>query len=127
MSRSIFRVATTTGLLFGALALAACKAPPMDEQEQAGADAQQAAEQAAAPAQESAVDAPPVGSCDSTQVQGLVGQAYTDALGEQARGDAHAQQVRTLKPDDITTMEFIGERLNIELDEKGVVSAVRCG
>lgn len=108
------------------LALTACEGPPPDEQEQVVAEAQQAAEAAATPAPQG-TDAPPVGDCDATQVQGLVGQPYTDTLGDQARQDASAQQLRVLKPDDITTMEFVGERLNIELDENGTVSGVRCG
>ena len=44
-----------------------------------------------------------------------------------AQQDASARELRVLKPDDMTTMEFVGERLNIEVDEKGVVSGLRCG
>ncbi|MDV3467253.1 I78 family peptidase inhibitor [Stenotrophomonas sp. C3(2023)] len=112
-----------------ALLLAACSAPPPDEQEAVSTEAQQAADAAAAPADEAgkATEAPPVGSCDASQAQGLVGQTYTDALGSQAQQDASAQELRVLRPDDMTTMEFVGERLNVELDEKNVVSGVRCG
>lgn len=111
------------------LLLGACNAPPMDEQEAAGTHAQKAAEEAAAPADTigKATEAPPVGNCDATQVQSLVGQAYSDGIGAQAQQDASARQLRVLKPDDMTTMEFVGERLNIEVDEKGVVTGLRCG
>ena len=116
-------------LLPTVLLLGACKAPPMDEQDAVAAHAQKAAEEAAAPADASgkATEAPPVGECDATQVQSLIGQAYTEDLGNQAKQDANANEVRVLKPTDMTTMEFIGERLNIEVDEKGVISGVRCG
>lgn len=112
-----------------ALVLAACSAPPMDEQDAATAQAQQAAEQAAAPTDASgkATEAPPVGSCDATQVQSLVGQPSSDAVARQAQQDAGAREVRTLGPQDMTTMEFVGERLNIEVDAKGVITGVRCG
>ena len=60
-------------------------------------------------------------------MQSLVGQPYSDAIGAQAQQDASARQLRVLKPDDMTTMEFVGERLNIEVDEKGVVTGLRCG
>ncbi|WP_256202363.1 I78 family peptidase inhibitor, partial [Stenotrophomonas pictorum] len=70
---------------------------------------------------------PPVGSCDASQVQGLVGQTWSEAMQAQAKDDAGASEVRVLKPNQPVTMEFIGERLNIELDEKGLVSGVRCG
>ncbi len=109
------------------LSLAACSAPAPDEQEAVGAQAQQAAEQAAAPAPDSAPEPPPIGSCDATQVQSLVGQTLTDALSEQAKHDAGAKQVRTLLPNQAVTMEFNGERLNIEVDDKQVVKSVRCG
>ena len=84
-------------------------------------------EQAAVADAQAGTEPPPVGNCDATQVQGLVGQAYTDETGEQARDDAAAQQLRVLRPGDMTTMDFVGERLNIELDEKGNISGVRCG
>ena len=116
-------------LLPATLLLAACSAPPMDEQDAVTAEAQQAAQQAAAPADDAgkATEAPPIGSCDATQVQSLVGQAYTDTLGSQAQQDAGARELRVLRPRDMTTMEFIGERLNIEVDAKDMVSGVRCG
>ncbi|NIJ70202.1 I78 family peptidase inhibitor [Xanthomonas sp. 60] len=112
-----------------ALVLAACSAPPMDEQDAATAQAQQAAQQAAAPtdATGKATEAPPVGSCDATQVQSLIGQPSSDAVARQAQQDAGAREVRTLGPQDMTTMEFVGERLNIEVDAKGVITGVRCG
>ena len=111
------------------LLLAACSAPPMDEQDAVTAKAQQAAEQAAAPtdATGKATEAPPVGSCDATQVQSLIGQPTSDAVARQAQQDAGAKDVRTLGPDDMTTMEFVGERLNLEVDAKGVITGVRCG
>lgn len=120
----------TTGLLAALSAmvlLTACDSPPADEQDAARAQAQQAAEAAATPDPDAAVVAPPVGTCDASQVQGLVGQPFNDALLDQAKQDASAQQVRVLKPDTITTMEFVGERLNLEVDDKGVIRDVRCG
>ncbi len=122
---SIMAVALVPTLLL----LGACKAPPMDEQEAVGTHAQKAAEEAASPTDTTgkATEAPPVGNCDATQVQSLIGQAYTDDIGAQAQQDAGARDLRVLKPDDVTTMEFVGERLNIELDEKSVITGLRCG
>ena len=61
-------------LLPAVLALTACQAPALDEQDSATAHAQQAAEAAKAPADEAgkATEAPPVGTCDASQVQSLV-------------------------------------------------------
>ena len=105
------------------LALSACTKPAPEEQDEALNQSQQAAQAAAAPAEAT----PPPSTCDASQVQGLVGQTYTEAMQAQAKEDAGASDVRVLKPNQPVTMEFIGERLNIELDEKGAVSGVRCG
>ncbi len=113
------------------LLLGACKAPPMDEQDAATANAQKAAEEASAPAPSDTVgkatEAPPVGNCDATQVQSLIGQPWTAGKESEAQQAASAKLVRVLHPTDVTTMEFVGERLNIEVDEKDVVTGVRCG
>lgn len=109
------------------LLLAACSPPPPDEQETAAAAARAAAERAAAAAPGSAVAPPPAGHCDAAAVQPLAGQAYTDALGEQARHDAHAARLRTLRPGQAVTLEYDGDRLNLELDAQGRIVALRCG
>ena len=118
------RLACTLVLL---TALSACNKPQPDEQEAVAASAQHAAEQATVPKPDTAPEAPPIGSCDATQVQSLVGQPMTNAVGEQARSDAGAKSVRVLNPGEITTMEFNGERLNLEVDAKNIIASVRCG
>lgn len=108
------------------LALVACSTPVPDEQDQALAQAEQRAAQETQPAPpaEPAGDAT---SCDATQAQWTVGKAVSEAEIEQARKDAGAEQVRTLKPGQMTTMEYLANRLNLDLDDKGVVTAARCG
>ena len=123
MPRAVRRPTALIAALSLVLALGACTGPAPEEQEQALDQAKQAAAEVAAP--EAAT--PPAGSCDASQVQGLVGQPYSDAVGEQARQDAGAEKVRTLKPNQPITMEYLGERLNIEVDENNLVSGVRCG
>jgi hypothetical protein len=122
MSRLVFLLAATVGL-----AMAGC-APAPDEQqralEQAEARADLAAQPPPTPPPAAAVDA---SACDPVQAQWLVGTTPTDAEMEQARGDAGAQSVRSLKPGQVVTMEFNATRLNVELDEAGAVASVRCG
>jgi hypothetical protein len=112
----------TTALL--AICLAGC-APKMDEQEQAVAQSEERAEEAAQPA-------PPVppataAACDDSQAQWAIGKKVTDADVEQARKDTGAGTARTLKPNQPVTMEFNANRLNLDLDEAGMVTAIRCG
>ena len=107
-----------------ALSLSAC-APAQDEQEEAVAQSEQRAEEASQPAPVE----PPVaaGACDDSQAQWAIGKTLTDAEVEQARTDSGAESVRTLKPDQMATMDFNDQRLNLDLDAAGVVTAVRCG
>ena len=120
--RRTLALMTATAL---ALTLAACNGPAPEEQDQALDQAQQAAAEAAAPAPDAAT--PPAGSSDASQVQGLVGQPYSDAVGEQARQDAGAEKVRTLKPNQPMTMDYRVERLNLYLDANGNIERIACG
>ncbi len=108
------------------LSLAACSAPQPDEQQQALAQSEQRAQAQAQPTPDPStlVDA---NACDATQAQWIVGKTPSEGDTEQAKGDARATTVRRLKPDQAVTMEFNAARLNIEVDEKGVVVSVRCG
>ena len=45
----------------------------------------------------------------------------------EARKRAGAYMVRVLRPGQATTMEFNGERLNLEVDATGRIVAARCG
>jgi hypothetical protein len=113
------------------LSLAAC-APDSDEQTVATEQSQAAAAAAAQPvvAEPGATTTPPPVSesgCVDAQAQWLVGKTATEADVEQARKDAKAAVVRQLKPGQAVTLEFNDSRLNVELDAKGIVTAVRCG
>lgn len=106
------------------LCLAACTPKP-DEQEQALAQSEERAEAAAQPAPPT----PPAAAtaCDDSQAQWAVGKKVTEAEVEQARKDSGAGTVRTLKPNQMVTMEFNTNRLNLDLDDAGTVTAIRCG
>jgi len=107
-----------------ALALSAC-APQPDEQEQAAAQSEQRAEEAAQPAPSEPVAA--AAGCDDSQAQWAIGKKVTDADVEQARKDSGAETARTLKPNQPVTLEFNANRLNLDLDAGGLVTAIRCG
>ena len=69
----------------------------------------------------------PAGRCDAAKAQFAVGYEPGLALQDQARERAGARIVRTLRPGQVVTLEFSGERLNLELDASGRVARVRCG
>lgn len=66
-------------------------------------------------------------TCNSDAARGAIGKTATTAVVEEARRAAGARIARTLKPDQMVTMEYHPSRLNIDVDERNVVTNVRCG
>lgn len=65
--------------------------------------------------------------CDATRAQSFVGQAATSELVERARAAAGASTARTLKPDQVVTLEYLHDRLNLRVDAGNVVTSIDCG
>lgn len=109
-----------------AVLLSACSAPgPEDEQE---VDLRAAREAATRSTHlDDSIQPPPPGSCDATQVQGLVGQPVDAAAATQAMHDAGAASHRIIGPEQRVDAAFDGARLSIETDRTGMVSGLRCG
>jgi len=91
---------------------------------------------AAAPAGETATPAPETPAegtmddmmvCDAAAVQNLVGQPYTEAVGKDAQARSKSRSMRLIRPGMAVTMDFRNDRLNIEVDGKSEITAVRCG
>lgn len=67
------------------------------------------------------------GTCDAGAAQFAVGQAYGEALADQVKRRSGASALRTLRPGQVTTMEYIADRVTLDLDGAGRVTRVRCG
>jgi hypothetical protein len=65
--------------------------------------------------------------CSTDAVQNLVGKPGTPELAADAMKRVGARTVRWLRPGMPVTMDFRGDRLNIELDEQNRVVTLRCG
>ena len=65
--------------------------------------------------------------CNAARAQQLVGRQATAELGAEAMRLTGAAMMRWLRPGDIVTMEYREDRLNVELDARGRVKALRCG
>jgi len=68
-----------------------------------------------------------VGGCNSELGQSAVGQAVTPDLLEKTRAATGSQTARALRPDDVITMEYNSERINLRVDQGGIVTALYCG
>jgi hypothetical protein len=85
-----------------------------------------AAAPAPAPAPVAAL-APPAPQCSAEAAKFAVGQPHTAQLEIAARHRAGARTSRVLKPGQAVTMEFNGDRLNVDVDARNRVTSVRCG
>ena len=101
------------------LVLAGCSRP------QSG-DASVAAGSPPAPPAASS-SATPQQACQVEPVQYVVGSPYTAELGEKVREQSGATVVRVLHPDQVVTMEFRFDRVNITVDGAGAITQVNCG
>ena len=61
-------------------------------------------------------------ACGASSLQGLVGQNESVLAAM-----TFAAPVRFIHPTTLVTMDYRAERLNIDIDAKGTITAVRCG
>jgi len=78
------------------------------------------------PAQESQPQ-PMSGRCEAAGAQFAVGQQASAALLAQARSKAGAQDARFISPNDVLTLEYRSDRVNLNTDANGKVVRVNCG
>jgi len=93
----------TTALFAAAFSLSACATPPATD------------------------DTSAAGQCDADAAQRHVGHPANAGMIEAARKDAGADTVRTLKPGQVVTMEYLAGRLNLYLDANGDIERIGCG
>ena len=65
--------------------------------------------------------------CNAAAAGFAMGQKATPELVEQARAKAGARNVRLLKPDDMVTLEYRSDRLNLNADDNAVITRINCG
>ena len=70
---------------------------------------------------------PRLAQCQADPGQRFVGQAASEEIVEQARVATGAATVRILKPGMMATMDFRDDRLNLRLDDHGLIASVTCG
>lgn len=66
-------------------------------------------------------------SCDTSPLARLVGKPFSASVEADAKKQSGLSNVRVIRPGMAVTMDFRPDRLNIDLDDKGVVTGFRCG
>ena len=67
------------------------------------------------------------GRCDASGAQSAVGKQATLELLNQVRSQSGAMDARILGPNDMVTLEYRSERVNVNTDASGKVIRVNCG
>ncbi|MES2415810.1 MAG: I78 family peptidase inhibitor [Pseudomonadota bacterium] len=65
--------------------------------------------------------------CNAAAAQFAMGGTANPALVEEARVRSGALTARTIGPGQVVTMEYSGQRLNLDVNAANVVMNVRCG
>lgn len=79
------------------------------------------------PATDTAPPGPSAGVCNAQGAQFAVGKTAGASVVEEARQRSGAYMARVLRPNQVVTMEFNAQRLNLDVDGAAVVTRVRCG
>lgn len=66
-------------------------------------------------------------ACGAGRVQDRVGRHYDESLGDSIRSESGAGVLRVMRPGEAHTLEYRGDRLNVRLDEDGVITDIGCG
>lgn len=65
--------------------------------------------------------------CDADPAEYAIGQKLTPQLEKTLQKKANAKQLRSLGPRDVMTMEYNPQRLNLIVDDEGMLTRVHCG
>lgn len=66
-------------------------------------------------------------TCNAAPASWSIGQAATAEVVERIRMDTHSRIARVLHPDEIITMEFSAERVNVKVNERNAIIGITCG
>lgn len=66
-------------------------------------------------------------TCDAGPLQSQIGQKATPSVMEDLRTRSGSASARMLRPGQVVTMEYNATRLNLIVDDKDVMTAIRCG
>ena len=70
---------------------------------------------------------PAMEGCDASDLNFLIGKVLDEALAARAKDATGASSVRVIRPGQMVTMDYVAERLNVEVDAAGKVTSARCG
>lgn len=71
--------------------------------------------------------AAPTGACNAEGARWAIGQGVDDEVVNRVLHDTNSRDARVLRPGDMATMDFRPDRVNIDVNERGAITGIRCG
>ncbi|HZH42485.1 MAG TPA: I78 family peptidase inhibitor [Lysobacter sp.] len=65
--------------------------------------------------------------CNADRASWAIGQPATAEVLERIRADTGSTKARVLKPGMMVTMEYDGTRVNVDVNDRNLITGVRCG
>ena len=69
----------------------------------------------------------PVASCNASRGNWAIGQAPTEDVLRRLQADTGSAALRVLRPGTVVTMDYRGDRLNVDVNERNAITGLRCG
>ena len=66
-------------------------------------------------------------ACGAQHVQDRIGRQHDESLTASIRQESGAVALRVIRPGHVYTMDYRGERINVHIDEGGVITSIGCG
>jgi hypothetical protein len=79
------------------------------------------------PPEPAALAAGGAGVCNAEAVRWVIGREPTPEVVERARVESGSATVRVIRPGEVVTMDYRGDRLNLDVNARGAVTGARCG
>jgi hypothetical protein len=67
------------------------------------------------------------GTCNAEAVRWAIGREPTQDVVERARVESGSAVVRVIRPGEVVTMDYRGDRLNLDVNDRNAISGARCG
>ncbi|MBF6023183.1 I78 family peptidase inhibitor [Lysobacter niastensis] len=70
---------------------------------------------------------PPTGGCNAEGARWAIGQGVNDDVVNRILQDTGSRDARVLRPGQPATMDFRPDRVNVDVNDRGAITGLRCG
>lgn len=70
---------------------------------------------------------PAAGPCNAEGARWAIGQAVNDDVVNRILRDTGSRDARVLGPGDAATMDYRPDRINVDVNDRGAITGLRCG